>query len=82
MKRIKAACILQTLIFAQKEESGLSPERALALNRAEFEHYKTGLERTRTRHQIDDVQELEDGSVLVRVRKQYNAKADVEAYFN
>lgn len=82
MKRIKAACILQTLVFSQKEENGFSREEALKLNQAEFEHYKTTLERTRTRHQITDVQELEDGAILVRVRKQYNAKAEVEEYFN
>ena len=81
MKRIQAACIMQTMTFFQKEENGLSREQALELNRAEFEHYKTTLERTRTRHQITDVQELEDGSILVRVRKQYNAKADVTEYF-
>lgn len=82
MKRIQAACIMQTLTFSQKEENGFSPEEALRLNRAEFEHYKETLERTRTRYQIDDVQEREDGSILVHVRKQYNAKADVEEYFN
>ncbi len=82
MKRIKAACIMQTLVFSQKEENGFSREEALSLNRAEFEHYKLTLERSRTRHLIDDVQELEDGAILVRVRKQYNAKADVEEYFN
>ena len=81
MKRIKAACILQTLLFSQKEENGLSREEALKLNRAEFDHYKRTLERTHTRHQINDVQEQEDGSILVRVRKQYNLKADVEEYF-
>ncbi len=82
MKRIKAACILQTLVFSQKEEAGLSHEEALQLNRAELEHYKAQLDRTHTRYQITDTQELEDGSVLIRVRKQYNGKADVEEYFN
>lgn len=82
MKRIQSACIFQTLMFSQKEENGFSREQALQLNRAEFEQYKTTLERTRTRHQITDVQETEDGSVVVRVRKQYNAKADVAEYFN
>ncbi len=82
MKRIKAACIMQTLVFSQKEENGFSREEALNLNRAEFEHYKVTLNRSHTRHQIDEVQEMDDGSVLVRVRKQYNAKADVDEYFN
>lgn len=81
MKRIKSAAILQTLVFSQKEEAGLSPEQALKLNRAEFEHYKLSLERTRTRHQITDVTEQPGGSIIVQVRKQYNSKADVDEYF-
>ena len=38
MKRIQAACIKQPLIFSQKEELGLSREKALSLNQAEFQH--------------------------------------------
>lgn len=82
MKRIQSACIFQTLMFSQKEENGFTREQALQLNRTEFEQYKASLERTRTRYQITDVQETEDGSVVVRVRKQYNAKAGVDEYFN
>lgn len=81
MKRIQSACILQTLVFSQKEDSGCTPEQALQLNQAEVEHYKSTLTRTRTRHQITDVQQREDGAIVVRVRKQYNAKADVDEYF-
>lgn len=81
MKRIKAACILQTLIFVQKPELGLSKDEALAINRREFEQYKASLERAGTRHQITATAELDDGSVLVHVRKQYNDKADVAEYF-
>ena len=81
MKRVKSACILQTLVFAQKPDLGFSKERALKVNHEEFEHYKATLERTRTRYQIDDTVEQEDGSLVVRVRKQYNDKADVSEYF-
>lgn len=81
MKRVKAACILQTLIFAQKPEMGYSKERSLELNREEVEHYKAGLERARTKYQIIDRLEQEDGSIVVHVRKQYNDKADVSEYF-
>ena len=81
MKRIKAACILQTLVFSQKEEAGLSPEEALKLNRAEMERYRKSLARTATRHQINQVDEQPDGSIIIRVRKQYNGKADVDEYF-
>lgn len=82
MKRVKAACILQTLIFAQKEEAGYSKERALKINHEEIEHYKSMLERARTRYQIVDEVEQEDGAIVVHVRKQYNDKADVSEYFN
>ena len=82
MKRVKAACILQTLVFAQKPDSGFSKENMLKVNREEFEHYKATLEKTRTRYQIDDTVEEADGSIVVKVRKQYNDKADVSEYFN
>lgn len=82
MKRVKAACILQTLVFAQKEEMGYSKDRALKINHEEIEHYKSMLERARTRYQIVDEIEQEDGSIVVHVRKQYNDKADVSEYFN
>lgn len=81
MKRVKAACILQTLVFAQRPEMGYSKERALKINHEEIEHYKSALERAKTRYQIVDLAEQEDGSVVVHVRKQYNDKADVSEYF-
>lgn len=81
MKRVKAACILQTLVFAQKPEMGYSKDRALAINKEEIERYKATLERAKTRYQIVDTVEQEDGSIVVHVRKQYNDKADVSEYF-
>ena len=81
MKRVKAACILQTLIFQQKEDCGLTPTGILNQNRAELVRYKQGMDRTHTRYQIISEEELEDGSILVHVRKQYNDKADVSEYF-
>ena len=82
VKRVKAACILQTLIFQQKEDLGLRRESILDMNRSEVARYKQSLERTHTRYRIDSEEELEDGSILVRVRKQYNEKADVSEYFS
>ena len=81
MKRVKAACILQTLVFAQKPEMGYIKDRALKINQEEIEHYKATLERAKTRYQIIDTVEQEDGSIVVHVRKQYNDKADVSEYF-
>lgn len=81
MKRIKAACILQTLVFAQKDDCGLTKEHQKAENKREVEYYKQKLERVGTRYQIIDEAEQADGSIIVHVRKQYNNKADVSEYF-
>lgn len=82
MKRVKAACILQTLVFAQKDEKLYDKEHMLKVNREEVDRYKASLERARTRYQIVDEVEQEDGSILMHVRKQYNEKADVSEYFS
>ena len=81
MKRVKAACILQTLVFAQKEDCGMTRDQQLRVNRDEVSRYKAQMDRSRTRYQITEEAEQPDGSVLVRVRKQYNDKADVKEYF-
>ncbi len=81
MKRVKAACILQTLVFMQKDDCGLSKKSITETNRREFEHCKQAMEKTHTRYQIISQEEQEDGSLVVRVRKQYNDKADVSEYF-
>jgi len=81
MKRVKAACIYQTLVFSQKEDAGYSREQALRINRREIESYKATLDRSKTRYQITCEEELDNGSILIRVRKQYNDKADVSEYF-
>ena len=82
MKSVKAACILQTLVFAQKEDCGLTREQQLRLNRDEVSRYKATMDRSRTRYQITEETEQSDGSVIVRVRKQYSDRADVSKYFN
>lgn len=82
MKRVKAACILQTLVFQQKDDMGFSTERKLTLNREEVEKYKETLKKNKTRFQIVDETEEMDGAIIIRVRKQYNDKTDVSEYFN
>ncbi len=81
MKRVKAACLMQTLVFSQKPDCGLTRERQLEVNHHEVARYKSSLEKTHTRYQITEETEQPDGSVLVRVRKQYSDKADVSEYF-
>lgn len=81
MKRVKAACVFQTLIFSQKEDCGLSKELQAKYNHEDVVKYKAALDRARTRYQITEETEQPDGSVIVRVRKQYNDSADVSEYF-
>ena len=81
MKRVKAACIQQTLVFMQKEDCGLSHSAIVSQNRSEVNRYKQSMDRTHTRYQIVSEEEQPDGSILLRVRKQYNDKASVEEYF-
>ena len=82
MKRVKAACILQTLVFSQKDDCGLTREQQLKITHDDVIRYKAAMDRSHTRYQITEETEQADGSVLVRVRKQYNEKADVSEYFN
>ncbi len=70
MKRVKAACICQTLHFMVKEE--LWREFAAKQVQEDVAHYKRTLERNRTQYKIVDEQLQEDGSVILKVIKQYN----------
>lgn len=82
MKRVKSGCILQTLVFFQKPELGLSKETSLITNRTEIERYEASLKRAGTRYQIVDRAEQDDGSIIVHVKKQYNDRVDVSEYFD
>ncbi len=71
MKRIKAACICQTLHFMLKD--GAEHQWAVNQVRLEVENYKKGLERSRTRYRIVEEAAQPDGSVILKIIKQYNA---------
>ncbi len=79
MKRIKAACICQTIHFMLKEDA----ERQWAKNQVkqDVENYKQGLERNRTQYKIVEETTQPDGSVIVKITKQYNT-APVGDYLN
>jgi hypothetical protein len=70
MKRIKAACITQTLHFMLKENA--EHDEALKLVKEEVQNYKRGLDRKKTIYRIISEKELEDGSVEMEIIKQYN----------
>ena len=71
MKRIKSACICQTLHFQLKEDVG--HDYAVSLVKQEVENYKKSLERNRTLYKIVEQTDQPDGSIIVKVIKQYNA---------
>lgn len=70
MKRVKAACITQTLHFLLKEELG--PEHAKKMVQEEVRKYKDGLDKNNTQYKILSETEQEDGSVVIEIKKQYN----------
>ena len=79
MKRVKAACICQTLHFMLKD--GEPHLYAVKQVKDEVEKYKSDLERNHTQYKILEQTEQPDGSIIVKVIKQYNA-APVGDYLN
>lgn len=71
MKRVKAACICQTLHFMLKED--ISHDYAVTLVRQEVEQYKKNLERNHTKYRIVEEALQSDGSIIVKIIKQYNS---------
>ncbi len=69
MKRIKAACIEQTIHFPLKEDLGhASAARAV---KDEIEHYKAQLNRSRTKYKIVEETVQPDDSIIIKIKKQY-----------
>jgi len=79
MKRVKAACICQTLHFMLKEDIPADYAKELVVK--EYEQYKLTLDRNRTKYKIVDEAKQEDGSIIVKVIKQYNT-SPVGEYLN
>lgn len=70
MKRIKAACITQTLNFILKED--VPHDYAIKLVSEEVKRYKEQLDKNRTKYKILSEKTQEDGSVIIEIKKQYN----------
>ena len=79
IKRIKAACICETLHFMLKED--VRHDYAVKLVHEDIEKYKATLERNRTKYKIVEQTEQPDGSLIVKVIKQSNM-SPVGDYFN
>lgn len=70
MKRIKAACITQTLHFLLKEDA--SHDYAKKLVTEEVKKYKDSLNKNKTQYKILSEETQADGSVIIEIKKQYN----------
>ena len=71
MKRVKAACITQTLHFLVKEDVG--HDYAVKLVSEEVKKYKAQLDKSKTQYKILSEETQADGSVIIEIKKQYNA---------
>jgi hypothetical protein len=79
MKRVKAACICQTLHFMLKED--VAHDWAVKQLKQDVEHYKHTLERNCTQYRIVEETTQPDGSIMLKVIKQYN-NSPVGDYLN
>jgi len=71
MKRIKAACLQQTVHFMLRD--GVPHQQAVQDVQQEYAQYKAQLERRHTKYRVTQEETQPDGSILIRIRKQYNA---------
>ena len=69
-KRIKAACITQTLHFLLKEDVG--HDYAVKLVKEEVQKYKDKLEKNQVQYKILSEITQEDDSIILEIKKQYN----------
>ncbi len=70
MKRIKEAYICQTLHFMLSDN--VEHRLAVKFVKDEVEKYKTSLERNNTKYKIIEETAQPDGSVIMKIKKQYN----------
>lgn len=71
MKRVKSACICQTLHFMLKEDA--EHDYAVKLVQEEVEKYKNHLESNHTQYKIVEESVEADGSIMMKIIKQYNS---------
>lgn len=79
VKRVLSACICQTLHFQLKD--GIDPSAAAALVAEEYAAYKLGLDKNGVQYKILNEQTLSDGSITVKLIRQYN-QTPVGDYLN
>lgn len=79
MKRVKAACIMQTLHFQLKEDAEANYAKQFV--QQEVASYKSKLDKSGTKYKILSEEIQTDGSVIIEIKKQYNT-SPVGDYLN
>lgn len=79
MKRIQAACLIQTIGFYPKNDYPTQYEKELV--QKEYENYKSLMERRGTRYKILSETVQDNGAILIEVKKQNNQQP-LGSYFN
>ena len=79
MKRVKTACLEQTIHFQLKED--LPRTMAVQEVQREVESYKAQLVRKNTKFKIVDESVQQDGSIILKIKKQHN-HYDCEGYLD
>ena len=68
MKRVKSACLYQTLQFSPKDP--MSYDETLQAMTQEVEHYEHSLKKTRRKYTILRRETLKEGSIVIEVKKE------------
>lgn len=71
MRRIKHACLEQTIHFLLNED--LEDSIARKAVQDEFTAYKAKLDRGKVKYKITDETTLPNGSLMVKIKRQYNS---------
>ena len=79
MKRIQAACLIQTIGFYPKSECPTNFEKELV--QKEYENYKSLMDRRGTQYKILKEEVQPNGAILVELKKQNNAQP-IGKYFD
>ena len=80
MKRIKAACIIQTIHFINKDVSGGDYSKRKV--QEEIRRYKYKMDREKTRYKIISEEVQEDGSVLMEIVREYSYRKSTGHYLD
>lgn len=77
VKRVKEANILDTLVFEKKPYMGYTKKSKLKINQEYIEQCNAILKQVKTKHQIIDMFDPSNGSIIVHNTKQHSDMTDV-----